>query len=81
MFYAVLAEVVYIAELANKYILSKYNCTGKFVFVAVVVHTGYIKKTVIELCSALARSLYNLQKLFFHRRKDQAFSFRLSSFL
>ena len=43
--------------------------------------TGCIKKKVIELCSALARSLYNLQKSFFHWRKDQAFSFRLSSFL
>ena len=44
-------------------------------------YTGCIKKKVIELCSALARSLYNLQKSFFRRRKDQAFSFRLSSFL
>ena len=43
--------------------------------------TGCIKKKVIELCSALARSLYNLQKSFFRRRKDQAFSFRLLSFL
>ena len=32
--------------------------------------TGCIKKKVIELCSALARSLYNLQKSFFRRRKD-----------
>ena len=38
------------------------------------------KKKVIEICSALAHSLHNLQKLFFHRRKDQAFSFPLSSF-
>ena len=30
MFYAVLAEVVYVAKLTNKYILLKYNCTGKF---------------------------------------------------
>ena len=44
-------------------------------------YTGCIKKKVIELCSALARSLYNLQKSFYRRRKDQAFSFRLSSFL
>ena len=29
-FYVVLAEVVYIAKLTNKYILVKYNCTGKF---------------------------------------------------
>ena len=36
---------------------------------------------VIEFWSALARSLYNLQKLFFHSRKDQAFSFRMSPFL
>ena len=42
---------------------------------------GVSKKKVIELCSALARSLYNLQKLLFRRRKDQALSFRLSSFL
>ena len=27
-FYAVLAEVVYIAKLTNKYILVKYNCTA-----------------------------------------------------
>ena len=39
------------------------------------------KKRVIELCSALARSLYNLQKSLFHSRKDQAFSFRMSPFL
>ena len=44
-------------------------------------YTVRIKKKVIELCSALARSLYNLQKSFFRRRKDQAFSFRLLSFL
>ena len=36
---------------------------------------------VIELWSALASSLYNLQKSFFHSRKDQAFSFRMSPFL
>ena len=41
-------------------------------------YTGCIKKMVIELSSALARSIYNLQKSFFYRRKDQAFSFRLS---
>ena len=39
------------------------------------------KKKVIELWSALVRSLYNLQKSFFHSRKDQAFSFRMSPFL
>ena len=33
---------------------------------------------VIEFWSALARSLYNLQKSLFHSRKDQAFSFRMS---
>ena len=44
-------------------------------------YTGCIKKMVIKLCSALARSLYNLQKSFFHSRKDQAFSFRMSPFL
>ena len=44
-------------------------------------NTGCTKKKVTKLCSALARSLYNLQKSFFPRRKDQAFSFRLSSFL
>ena len=44
-------------------------------------YTRCIKKKVIELCSALARSLYNLQKSFFRRRKGQAFSFRLLSFL
>ena len=38
--------------------------------------TGCIKKKVIELWSALARSLYNLQKSFFYSRKDQAFSFQ-----
>ena len=45
------------------------------------IYTGCIKKMVIELWSALARSLYNLQKSFFHSRKDQAFSFRMSPFL
>ena len=44
-------------------------------------YTGCLKKMVIELWSALARSLYNLQKSFFHSRKDQAFSFRMSPFL
>ena len=44
----------------------------------IYIYTECIKKKVIELCSALARSLYNLQKSFFRRRKGQAFSFRLS---
>ena len=44
-------------------------------------YTGYLIKMVIELWSALARSLYDLQKSFFHSRKDQAFSFRMSPFL
>ena len=44
-------------------------------------YTECLKKMVIELWSALARSLYNLQKSFFHSRKDQAFSFRMSPFL
>ena len=44
-------------------------------------YTGCIKKMVIKLWSALACSLYNLQKSFFHSRKDQAFSFRMSPFL
>ena len=44
-------------------------------------YTVCIKKKVIKLWSALARLLYNLQKLFFHSRKDQAFSFRMSPFL
>ena len=44
-------------------------------------YTGCLKKMVIELWSALARSLFNLQKSFFHSRKDQAFSFRMSPFL
>ena len=43
--------------------------------------TGCLKKMVIEFWSALARSLYNLQKSFFHSRKDQAFRFRMSPFL
>ena len=38
-------------------------------------YTVRIKKKVIELCSALARLLYNLQKSFFRRWIDQAFSF------
>ena len=45
------------------------------------IYTGCIKKKVIELWSALARLLYNLQKYFLHSRKDQAFSFRMSPFL
>ena len=44
-------------------------------------NTGCIKKMVIEIWSALASSLYNLQKSFLHSRKDQAFSFRMSPFL
>ena len=44
-------------------------------------YTGCLKKMVIKLWSALARSLYNLRKSFFHSRKDQAFSFRMSPFL
>ena len=42
---------------------------------------GLAKKKVIELWSALARPLYNLQKSFLHSRKDQASSFRLLPFL
>ena len=45
-----------------------------------VLYRVYQKK-VIEHWSALERSLYNLQKSFFHSRKDQAFSFRKSQFL
>ena len=44
-------------------------------------NTVCLKKMVIKLWSALARSLYHLQKSFFHSRKDQAFSFRMSPFL
>ena len=44
-------------------------------------YTGCIKKKVIEFWSALASSLYNLQKSFFHSRKDQAFSLRMLPFL
>ena len=47
----------------------------------ILFYTGCIKKMVIELWSALASSLYNLQKSFFHSRKDQAFSFGMSPFL
>ena len=54
MLYAVLAEVVYIAELANKYILLKYNCTGKFAFVAVVVYI--IKQLFYSLSSFMSDS-------------------------
>ena len=39
------------------------------------------KKKVIELWSALASSLYNLQKSLFHSRKDRAFSLRMLPFL
>ena len=39
------------------------------------------KKKVIELWGALALSLYDLEKSFFHSRKDQACSFRMSPFL
>ena len=46
-----------------------------------ICYTGCIKKKVIELWSALARSLYNLQQSFFYSRKDQAFSFRVLPFL
>ena len=51
-------------------------CSSDVVFVTINT-TGCIKKKVIELWSALTRSLYNLQKSFFHSRKDQTFSFRL----
>ena len=44
-------------------------------------YTGCIKKKVIQLWSALARLLCNRQKSFFHSRKEQAFSFRMSLFL
>ena len=54
---------------------------GWWFFGFIIWNTGCIKKMVIELWSALARSLYNLQKSFFNSRKDQAFSFRMSPFL
>ena len=57
---------------------SNIDCIRLYMFEAC---TGCLKKMVIELWSALARSLYNLQKFFFHSRKDQAFSFRVSPFL
>ena len=34
--YEIFAEVVYVTKLTNKYILLKYNCTGMFFLVAVV---------------------------------------------
>ena len=40
-----------------------------------------VSKKVIEVWSALARLSHNLQKSFFHIRKDRTFSFRLSPFL
>ena len=50
MFYAVLAQVVYIAKLTNKYILLKYSCIGKFlILLAVVVYT--IKQLFYPLSS------------------------------
>ena len=56
-------------------------CLIQFRLKTSTAYTGCIKKMVIELWSALARSLYNLQKSFFHSRKDQAFSFQMSPFL
>ena len=54
VFYAVLAEVVYIAKLTNKYVLLKYNCTGKlgYFFVAVVVYI--IKQLFYSLSSYMS---------------------------
>ena len=46
----------------------------------IYVHIQGVLKKVIELGRAQARSLYNLQKSFFHSRKDQAFSFRKPPF-
>ena len=60
--------------------LTMVACRVSKSFLIIPIYRVY-KKKVIELCSTLARSLYNLQKSFFRRRKDQAFSFRLSSFL
>ena len=54
MFYAVLAEVVYIAKLTNKYILVKYNCIGMFFLVAVVVYI--IKQLFYSLSSYMSDS-------------------------
>ena len=44
------------------------------------IYTVCIKKKVIQLWSALACSLYNLRKSFFHSQKDQAFSFECHHF-
>ena len=57
MFYAVLAEVVYITKLTNKYILVKYNCNGKFFLVAVVV---YIIKQLFYSLSSYVTNSYQL---------------------
>ena len=48
--------------------------------IPVLYTTGCVEEKVIELWSALASLLYNQQKSFFHSRKDQAFSFRMSPF-
>ena len=69
--------------------LRRKHCAFKYFYIQIEIlkylrfknYTGCIKKMVIELWSALARSLYNPQKLFFHSRKDQAFSFRMLPFL
>ena len=54
MFYAVLAEVVYIAKLTNKYISLKYNCIGMFFLVTVVVYI--IKQLFYPLSSYMCDS-------------------------
>ena len=61
MFYAVLAEVVYIAKLTNKYILLKYNF-----LVAVVVYI--IKRLFYSLSSYMSDSRRGAYQLIYDSR-------------
>ena len=56
----------------------QFNSRSFYILLFSQSYTGRMKEQVIELWSALARSLYNLQKSFFHSRKDQTW---LSPFL
>ena len=60
MFYAVLAEVVCIAKLTNKYVLLKYNCTAKsLVAVAISSYTTRVHRITVKYATKVRRMIVN----------------------
>ena len=69
--YAVLAVVVYIAKLTNKYILLKYNCTRKFFGSSCCIYI--IKQLFYSLSSYMSDSRLGATHLVYNKLLDDIF--------